>query len=65
MAQNSEYLYRVLYNGNKIFEGDEDNAKLMFKLMNNSKLTEEVVQLQRAQLVWWNVPPENFQPGTT
>jgi len=32
----SEYLYRVIYNGNKIFEGDEDNAKLMFKLINKS-----------------------------
>jgi len=61
----SEYLYRVIYNGNKIFEGDEDNARLMFKLINSSKLDKEEIQLQRAQLVWWNVPPENFQPGTT
>lgn len=58
---DSEYLYRVMYKGHKVYEGDEDNARLMYKLMENK----EEVKLQRAQLVWWDVPPENFTTGST
>lgn len=58
---DSEYLYRVIYKGSKVFEGDEENARLMVKLMSSK----EDIKLQRAQLVWWDVPPENFQGGTT
>jgi hypothetical protein len=57
----SEYLYRILYKGAKVYEGDEDNAKLFFKLVSNK----EDLKLQRAQLVWWPAPPENFTLGST
>lgn len=58
----SEYLYRVSYRDGVIYEGtDEEGAKLMVRLLEHK----EDVKIERAELVWWPVPPEVVETGVT
>lgn len=61
----TEYLYRVSHKGSSIFESKERKEVEFFAGLMSEK---QEITIERAELVWWPIPPEKSQSidlGTT